>query len=358
MKIEVRGSKSEVETKPDKTTRRIGTEHRKAGDLVHSFRKVESTVRTRLIGLVLICLCGASPAAELRTGEVDPGNIPRLQPHYQPEFAFGTATDPASWARERPGLQVAFGSADELYSRCEVPVLKQPAASWEASGWRGERLNAQVLVWAADAQEQVRVRVSELRSDRGAVIPGNRVRTRLVRYVLSNLPYQAKGFSCDVTNSAAYLLPDRLEDFDRFDLPARTVRPLWLSVDIPPNAKPGDYSGTVQVHSASNQAALPLKIHVQPQKLPEPRDWRFRLDLWQNPWVVSSYFQVEPWSEEHKALLRKHLKPYADAGGKYITTYTVHSPWSDNSYVLEGTMIDWVKTTGGAWRFDYAIFDE
>jgi len=30
---------------------------------------------------------------------------------------------------------------------------------------------------------------------------------------------------------------------------------------------------------------------------------------------------------EHKALLRKHLRLYADAGGKYITTYAVHSPW-------------------------------
>jgi len=67
---------------------------------------------------------------------------------------------------------------------------------------------------------------------------------------------------------------------------------------------------------------------------------------------------VQPWSEEHKALLRRHLKLYAEAGGKYITTYTVHSPWSDNSFVPEGTMIDWIKTSAGSWKFDYVIFDQ
>jgi hypothetical protein len=52
------------------------------------------------------------------------------------------------------------------------------------------------------------------------------------------------------------------------------------------------------------------------------------------------------------------LKLYADAGGKYITTYAVHSPWSDNSYMIEGGMIDWIKTKSGGWKFDYNIFDQ
>jgi hypothetical protein len=74
--------------------------------------------------------------------------------------------------------------------------------------------------------------------------------------------------------------------------------------------------------------------------------------------VLASLFHVVPWSQDHQALLRKHLKLYADAGGKIITTYTVQSPWSDNSYVLEGTMIGWLKTSRGAWKFDYSIFDQ
>src|SRR6185369_15584159 len=117
----------------------------------------------------------------------------------------------------------------------------------------------------------------------------------------------------DGTEEAAYLMPDRLERFERFDLPGRTVRPLWLSLDIPADAEPGAYTGSVQVQSSREQVILAVTIHVQPQTLPAPQNWKFRLDLWQNPWGVASYFQVEPWSEEHKLLLRKHLKLYADA---------------------------------------------
>jgi glycosyl hydrolase family 123 len=312
-------------------------------------------------GLLILFLCGiwiGPVTGALRRGEVDLTEVPSLRPHYQPEFSFDTNTDAVSWTKQETGLHVAFGSTDELYLRCEVPGLKRETRNWEAGGWRGERLNAQVLVWSTGSHQQIRFQASDLRNDKGQVIPKDRIKFSLVRYVLSNLPYQARGFSCDVTNDAAYLMPDRLEHFERFDLPARTVRPVWFSIDIPANAEPGEYSGTVQVHSASERATLYVKIRVQPRTLPDPKTWKFRLDLWQNPWVVASYFQVEPWSGEHKALLKKHLKLYAEAGGKYITTYTVYSPWSDNSYVLEGTMIGWLKTAGGSWKFDYSIFDQ
>ena len=297
---------------------------------------------------------------QLRRGEVELTKLPQLHPHYQAEFSFDTNTDADAWMQQGSNLHVAFGSTDELYLRCEVPALRQELGIWEASGWKGERLNAQVLVWSGGPQEQIRFQVSELRSKQGKVISKERIKLSLVRYVLSNLPYQAKGFDCgDGTEEAAYLMPDRLEPFERFDLPARTVRPLWLSVDIPGDAEPGDYAGLVTVQSGrGHQASLPVTIHVQRQILPPPQDWKFRLDLWQNPWVVASYFHVEPWSEAHKLLLRKHLKLYADAGGKYITTYAVHSPWSDNSYALEGTMIRWLKTAGGSWKFDYSVFDQ
>lgn len=315
------------------------------------------TMRT----IMVLCLIGisSSPASEALTrGQVDLAQVPALRPHYQPEFSFDTNTDAASWTEQGAGLQVAFGSTDELYLRCEVPALKQKARVWEESGWRGERLNAQVLVWSSGSHEQIRFQASDLQDDNGRAIRKEQIRFNLVRSVLSNFPYQAKGFGCDVTNKVAYLTPDRLEQFERFDLPRQTVRPVWFSIDIPPNARPGDYSGIIQVCSSAERATLQVKIHVQQPVLPDPRDWKFRLDLWQNPWVVASYFQVKPWSDEHKALLRKHLKLYAESGGKWITTYVVHSPWSDNSYALEGTMIGWLKTAAGSWKFDYSIFDQ
>ena len=167
---------------------------------------------------------------------------------------------------------------------------------------------------------------------------------------MSNYPAGATNATCDAaTSKQAWLLPDRLEAFDRFDTPARTVRPVWLSLDIPTAAEPGTYEGSVAVKTRAATVALHLKVTVQAPVLPAPSEWRFRLDLWQNPWVIARYYDLPPWSDEHKALLKPHLKLYADAGGKYITTYAVHSPWQDNSYMTEGGMIEWIKQKDGSW---------
>jgi hypothetical protein len=130
-----------------------------------------------------------------------------------------------------------------------------------------------------------------------------------------------------------------------------------MSLDVPASAVPGSYSGTVAVRSADAVVTLRLAIRVQAPALPPPAAWGFRLDLWQNPWVIAWRLGLQPWSEEHKSILRQHLRLYAEAGGKYITTYAVHSPWQDNSYMIEGGMIQWIKRDDGSWTFDYRVFD-
>jgi hypothetical protein len=179
------------------------------------------------------------------------------------------------------------------------------------------------------------------------------------RYVLSAYPYDSRDATCgDEPTNKAYLLPDRFESFERFDLPGKTARPVWLTCNIPSNTEAGTYKGTIEVSSTTQHTALNVIIKVQNKLLPNAHDWSFRLDLWQNPWSAAEYFHVQPWSDEHKAILKKHLRLYADAGGAYITTYAVYSPWADVTYSLDKDMIKWVKQKNGSWKFDYKIFDE
>lgn len=297
--------------------------------------------------------------AQLKKGQIDPSKVPMPSHHYLQEYTFDAPSDAARWASQKKGLHVSFASTDALYLRAEVPALQHETKIWQATGWRGERLNAQVLVWSPDTLQQVRFKASDLVSAGGQVLSKSNIRLHMVRYVLSNYPYGAANAMCDVAaNDTAYLMPDRFEAFERFDLPGQSVRPVWVSFEIPVGTAPGTYNGTITVNTEKEQALLNVSLQVQKQVLPKPHDWKYRLDLWQNPWVVAAYYQLEPWSEEHKALLKKHLKLYADAGGKYITTYAVHSPWSDNSYMIEGAMIDWIKRADGSWQFDYNIFDQ
>jgi len=205
----------------------------------------------------------------------------------------------------------------------------------------------------------VHFKVSDLKNEKEKLLSKDNIQLNKVCYVLANFPYGSNEPNCgESPYKNGFLFPDRFEAFDRFDVPGKTVRPVWISLNIPADAEPGTYNGYIEVNSKSEHAVLNVKIKVQNQILPKPHDWKYRYDLWQNPWVIADYYHLKPWSEEHKALLKKHLKLYADAGGTYITTYGVHSPWSDNEYAIEGGMIEWIKHKDGSWKFDYNIFDQ
>jgi hypothetical protein len=317
--------------------------------------KMKKPIACLFINFVFISLA----FTQSHKGEVDSMLLPVSGPHYQPEYTFDVTVDANAWTREKSGLHVAFGSEDKLYFRTEVPGIKDEAASWESTGWKGERLNTQIVVWSPDTLQQVRFKVNDLKNEKGKVLSKENIQINMVCYVLANYPYGSKEAICGSTPyKNGFLMPDRFETFERFDVPGKTVRPVWLSCNIPPDAEAGIYSGTLEVQSGNGNAVLHVKIKVQNQTLPKPHDWHYRLDLWQNPWVIADYYHVKPWSEEHKALLKKHLQLYADAGGTYITTYGVHSPWGDNEYAIEGGMIEWIKQKNGAWKFDYNIFDQ
>jgi hypothetical protein len=278
--------------------------------------------------------------------------------HYQNEYTADITVNPEAWKKETTGMHVSFASTDESWFRSEVPDLKSPSLFWEATGWKGERLNAEVLVWATDSLQQVRFTLKDLRNNKGRPLSKNNVIVNMVRYVIGNAPYGAKDATCSgAPYNDLYLMPDRFEAFDRFDVPGKTIRPVWVSFNIPANAEAGIYSGIIEVNAVNYAATLHVKLNVQNLVLPKPHEWMHRLDLWQNPWVIATMNNLKPWSPEHLLLLKKHLQLYADAGGKYITTYAVNSPWSDNSYATEGGMINWIKRIDGSWKFDYAIFD-
>lgn len=292
-------------------------------------------------------------------GQFNSTNAGNPWQHFVEEYTFDRTINKDAWRLQKSGLHASFASTDELFFRTEVPELQKETMSWTATGWKGERLNAQILVWSPDTIKQVRFRVSDLKSSSGKIISKENVEISLVRYVVSNFPYGVKNVTCGPSEyKNLYMMPDKFENFDRFDIPEKTTRPVWLSLNVPQQAEAGTYKGTVEVKSEQATQILPIEITIQNMSLPPPNEWKHRLDLWQNPWVVAVRNNLKPWSVEHVVLLKKHLQLYADAGGTFITTYGVHSPWADVSYTPEGGMIDWIKKKDGSWAFDYTIFDK
>ena len=273
---------------------------------------------------------------------------------------FAEASDPApdtlaDWSMVSKQLHVSFGAIDTRYAKSSVPVTEK-VTSWSGNGWRGERVSAQVVLWSGAEMKQIECEFSPFISDAGAMDAGI-AQARFVRYVLTDVFGRGCGYRKPEDFSAS-LSPDMLDTLKCFNLEANTTRPVWLTFDIPSDAKPGVYTGELKLHARNMKTQkLNIALEVLSQTLPEPKEWKFHLDFWQHPSAVARIHGVEHWSEEHWKLLKTEMKMLADAGQKVITATMNKEPWNNQCYDPYEDMITWTKNADGSWTYNYAIFD-
>lgn len=270
--------------------------------------------------------------------------------------------DQQAWDDLKAPVHLSWGSTDVRYSKTNVPALKETRL-WKGTAWKGERINAQAVLWSAAPLANVSVSVSDLKGPGGSIIPASAIKTNHVRYVMTDeLNKDGKG-GCghrpDPTQWDSSLVADVLDVVKIQDIAARTTRPVWMNIWVPQSAKAGNYTGELTV-SAEGQEPMTLKIalRVVNRTLPAPKDWAFHLDLWQNPYAVARYYQVPLWSKEHFEAMRPTMQTLADAGQKIITTTLMHAPWGGQTYDTFGPMVTRIKKLDGSWSFDYAVFDK
>ena len=305
------------------------------------------------IRFTIICglLLWVSDQASLYAQQV----IPTHQ-EYEPVSPLSlTPMEQESWTQVPDGLNGAIGSVDVRYRRDTVPILEGKTA-WHARAWRGERVNLQIVLWSDQGLRQLRAIPSALRGEKGAKIESERIQVRFVRYVLADENFYACGRNTQ--KSAPILVADILDDATELDMAGKTTRPLWVSVDVPADAKAGRYTGQIAVVARGRERrTFEITLDVLPLSLPAPGDGSMVVDLWQNPWAVARYHGLKPWSDEHVAILKSILRLLADAGGTSITTTIVHDPWNSQTYDPYESMVDWVMGEDGQWKFDYTLFD-
>ena len=72
----------------------------------------------------------------------------------------------------------------------------------------------------------------------------------------------------------------------------------------------------------------PIHIRVVDRVLPPASEWKYFLDLWQHPWAVSRFFDVEPFSKEHYDRMAPIWKTLAASGAKALTVTLLDLPWN------------------------------
>lgn len=265
------------------------------------------------------------------------------------------------WNKMTAPVRFCWGTTDVRYKKLDVPDVKQ-AGTLRLKAWKGERVNAQAVLWTQKDLEGAEMTVSELKNG-SSVIPASAVRTHFVRYVMTDELNKDGSGGCGVRENKAewdsLMVADVLDIVRVREVKARTTQPVWLNVWVPAEAKPGKYKGTLTVSGKNFEAMkLPFEIEVVNRTLPEPQKWAFHLDLWQNPYAVARYYQVPLWSKAHFDAMRPLMKMLANAGQRAITASIMHKPWAGQTEDAYDSMIFRMKKLDGTWVYDYTVFDK
>ena len=274
----------------------------------------------------------------------------------QKRIVFDTLAQKSKWNSMKKKVGVSFGNSNTRYTQDIFPEIKKQN-NHTITAWKGEKVNAQLLVWAKTNVPSIKVAISDLKSTNGNIISKSYISAGFVDYVITDEFVAGCGYR-KPEDFASSLVADPINTIaTTATLKANNVQPIWLSIKIPSNAKQGDYVATVTV-KADKTYQLKLNVKVLERTLPTPSQWSFNLDFWQHPAAVARVHNIELWSDAHFDLMRKYYTMLADAGQKNITASIVDEPWGHQTYDDYPSLVKWTKKKDGSWIYDYSLFDK
>ncbi|WP_221410988.1 DUF4091 domain-containing protein [Elizabethkingia sp. JS20170427COW] len=261
----------------------------------------------------------------------------------------------SNWKSISNGFHTSFVSIDHKFPKHLAPDFK-PQKQEKVKGWKGEKVSAQILVWSNQPVENIQVELKDFKSKK-AKLSSAIAQHHFVRYVMTDEFASGCGHR-KPEDFAASLAPDMLDNLSHFNLEKKSVRPIWISIDIPRDTVPGLYTSQVSIKAKGEKIQiLPLSLEVINHTLPPASEWKFHLDLWQHPSAIARSYNVKMWSDEHFEALKPIMKRLANAGQKVITTTLNKDPWNVQTFDPYEDMIIWSKKKDGSWTYDYKIFD-
>ena len=301
-----------------------------------------------LISLLITLPCYNSMAQDLSYSK--PGKI------FYSEMSNPAKPNPAEWAMLKNAVNVSFASDNIKYAKEKVPFTTLQTG-WETTAWKGEKIHTQILVFTKKEIPEVSFIVNDLVNDKGLHIDKKFVTSAFVRYVMAD--HFVNGCSQKKPNTHdSLLVEDPIDLINKIPVEANSVRPLWLSIQVPSDISAGTYNGTIIIN-AGEEFELKISLKVLNHVLPPPSEWKYDFDLWQYPDPIAKIHNVNLWSDEHFELMRKYFTILANAGQKVITANIIEQPWGlDHVQFKDPSLIAWTKKKDGTWSWDYSLFDK
>ncbi len=148
---------------------------------------------------------------------------------------------------------------------------------------------------------------------------------------------------------------------------------VYVRLTLPRDLAAGVYEGAVRVYSQFGFEEETLAwqgiVHLQVADvtLPDVKDWKFHLNLWQHCTSIARFHHVHLWSEAHFALIDRYYNSLSRLGQKAVSVIATEIPWSGQrcfrdpeypSYLFEHAMIDVSRNAAGELLFDYSKLEK
>ena len=250
-------------------------------------------------------------------------------------------------------------------------VSKENVKTAEVPAWKNDKAISELVLFSKNCSlKNVKVTASAL-TNGSETISADHVQPVFVKatkaYNGTYLGYGDKNRAVPADDgSNRSESPDILYGNDPVDIAWNQLQPVWVTFDIPKDAKAGTYTGTLS--AAADGITIPLTftytVKVQDAVLPDASEFEnsFDIELWQYPYSSAEYYGVTPFSEEHLKILKPIMEKYKEAGGHAITTSIVEEAWNGQTYskneVHYPSMVKWTKNADGSFSYDYTDFDK
>lgn len=233
--------------------------------------------------------------------------------------------------------------------------------SWSGTAWRNDVVTSRIdLLTKAESYEDVTLSSSDFISDSGSVIASEHIAMTFMR---SSLAY---------TNERQ--ITDIITDERVMDLQAQKLYSVWVAINVPEQAQPGEYHGTLRISCDDTVLAeFAYTLHVIDLVQPDAQEDEMQLELWMYPYSSNRYYSgkstVEYFGDSVEDLYAVHLDPqyqdglesqlelYRKAGGDAITVTVVEDPWNSQTPDPYPSMVKWIRHSDGTFSFDYTDLD-
>ena len=182
--------------------------------------------------------------------------------------------------------------------------------------------------------------ISKLEGPEGQIGP-DAVRIRYARK--ANAVAATFMISADSDKSIVTPYYDVLYDFPDVDA---QIQPVWITIRIPQDAKPGEYHGVLSI----GPHEVPVKLRVCLWRCPEPSEWLTHVGILSSPETLARHYGVPLWSEAHWRLVEKELEFLGGLGNDdlWLSVFS-------NNYM--GQEVSWISFSeqSGAYSPDLGI---